>query len=137
MEEMCCLFDSPGLRVSYDAANGWLYNQWIGEHTSATIKEGAEAVYACLSRQPCTKILSDHGLLLGNWQEATAWVGQQNFARLAAQGVTHFAWVHSPLYADRAAMEHTLFFAKMPRVVIFGDMLSAYDWLLRCPKCPY
>ena len=137
MEEMCCLFDSPGLRISYDAANGWLYNQWLGEHNGATVKEGAEAMFACLSRQPCTKILSDHSLLLGNWQEAAAWMGQQNFVRVAAQGITHVAWVHSPIYADRAAMERALFFTKMPWVVIFGDMLSAYNWLQYCPGCPY
>jgi hypothetical protein len=27
MEELRCLLDIPGLWVSYDEANGWLYNQ--------------------------------------------------------------------------------------------------------------
>jgi hypothetical protein len=38
MEELCCLADLPGLRVSDDEANGWLYNPWLGVPNEASIK---------------------------------------------------------------------------------------------------
>ena len=123
----------PGLRVSYDPVNTWLYNQWLGEHTEASVKVCAEAVCACLRAQPCAKILSDHSQLRGDWQAAAAWVGQENFAHLAAQGIAYFAWVYSPSYTDRVAMERTLLYTKAPLVAIFDDLAEAYDWLQRCP----
>jgi hypothetical protein len=132
MEQLRCLLDTPGLRVSYDTVNQWLYNQWRGSHTEATIKEGAAGIYACLAHQPCAKILSDHSEVIGNWQGAAPWVGRQYFDRLARRGIRHFAWVYAPGYYDRVAMERSRFFSTHPVVAIFNDVASAYDWLRGC-----
>ena len=136
MEEPRCLFDTPGLRISYDAANGWLYSQWLGEHNAASVRQGAEAVCACLAAQPCTKLLSDHSLLLGNWEGMSPREGQQLFARMAARGVAYLAWVYSPVYTGRSAMEHALLYATAPTVSIFDDLADACTWLQHCPSRP-
>jgi hypothetical protein len=112
MEELRCLVDLPGLRVSRDEANGWLYNQWLGEHDEASVKYYAASICACLTARPCTKILSDHSGLVGNWQGASPWVGREYFDRLAQQGILYFAWVYNLGYYDRVAMEKTLFYTR-------------------------
>lgn len=132
MEQLRGLLDTPGLRVSYDTVNKWLYNQWRGRHNEASIRDGAACVYACLARLPCTKVLSDHSEVVGDWQGAAPWVGQQYLDRLAARGIRHFAWVHAPSYYDRVAMERSRFFSKRPVVAIFHDVAAAYDWLCGC-----
>ncbi|WP_460582113.1 hypothetical protein [Hymenobacter arcticus] len=134
MEELRCLLDSPGLRVSHDAPNGWLYNQWRGKHDAASIKMHADGVVACLAAQPCSKMLSDHSELIGAWHRMVPWIGGDYFDRLAALGVAHFAWVCAADYHDRIAMERACFLLPCPVVAIFSDVASAYDWLRRCPS---
>jgi hypothetical protein len=133
MEALHCLQDTIGLRVSYDSANAWLYNQWRGPHDEGSIKIGAHLIYDCLTQVPCSKILSDHSEVIGNWQGAAPWVGRHYFDNLAERGVTHFAWVYAPGYYDRVAMERSCFFLTRPVVAIFHDLAAAYYWLQRNP----
>ncbi|RZK26437.1 MAG: hypothetical protein EOO63_14680, partial [Hymenobacter sp.] len=73
--------------MSYDTVNKWLYNQWLGLHDGESVRSAAEHIFTCLATHPCTKMLSDHSLLHGNWQPAIPSVVQQNFERLATHGV--------------------------------------------------
>jgi hypothetical protein len=136
MEELRCLLNSPGLRVSYDVPNGWLYNQWRGTHDEASIKMHAAGIATCLAAQPCSKILSDHSELIGTWYGIAPWIGGHYFEHLATLGVTHFAWVYTAGYCDRVAMERACFLLACPVVAIFSDVASAYDWLQRCSNRP-
>jgi len=133
MEQLRCLLDSPGLRVSYDEANGWLYNQWLGVHDAASVREHAAAICACHRAWPCSKILSDHAGLVGSWQHSISWIGGEYLNTLAAQGVGYFAWVYNQGYHDRTAMEQALYYATQPVIAIFDDVASAYEWLQHCP----
>jgi hypothetical protein len=133
MDQFRRLLDSPGLHVSYDVANSWLYNEWKGMHDAASIKLHVEGVFMGLAQQPCTKILSDHSDLLGYWEGAAPWVGPHYFDRLARQGIRYFAWVYAPGTFDRVAMERSCYHLNRPVVAIFNDLASAYDWLRRCP----
>jgi len=137
MEELCCLVDLPGLRVSCDEANGWLYNQWLGEHDETSVRQHAACICACLTARPCTKMLSDHTGLLGTWQGTSPWMGCQYFDRLARQGILYFAWVYNAGYHDRVAMEQTLYYTTQPVVAIFDDVATAYYWLRSCPPQPW
>jgi hypothetical protein len=133
MEELPYLFDSPGLRITYDATNKWLYNQWRGLHDEVSIQAGGLQVYACLAQYPCTKILSDHSELHGDWQQGNVEHSLRYFSRLAALGITQFAWVYGPDYRDRAAMERSYYLLTEPVVAVFDDIASAYEWLRQCP----
>lgn len=137
MEELSCLVDLPGLRVSCDEANGWLYNQWLGEHDEASVRQHAAFICACLTARPCVKMLSDHTGLLGTWQGASPWMGGEYIERLAQQGVLYFAWVYNASCPGRAAMEQALSYTTRPVVAIFDDVATAYDWLLGCPRQPW
>lgn len=133
MKEMRCLLDSPGLRVSYDEANGWLYNQWLGPHDADSVRVHAAAICAHHLAWPCSKVLSDHSGLVGSWQHSVPWIGGEYLNTLAAQGVVYFAWVYNDGYRDRAEMEQALYYATRPVIAIFDDLASAYEWLQHCP----
>jgi hypothetical protein len=132
MEDLACLLATPTITVSYDTTNKWLYIQWQGLHTDESVRISSEHVFTCLATYPCVKILSDHSLLLGDWQACITSVVQQNFERLAAHGVFYVAWVHSFEYSDCIAMERVVRHVTQPIVGLFDDVASAYDWLLHC-----
>lgn len=134
MEELRCLLNSPGLRVSYDVSNGWLYAQWRGTHDAASIKMHADGIVTCLAAQPCAKILSDYSELTSSWYGMAPWISGHYFDRLAALGVAYFAWVYTAGHYDRVALERACFLLSCPVVAIFSDVASAYDWLQRCPS---
>ena len=131
------LVEATGLRVSYDADNDWLYTQVMGWHDQASIQLSANQVYSCLEHQPCTKILSDHSELLGNWNGAVPYLRPWYFERLAAKGVQHFAWVYAGGYYDRVTMERACYHLTRPSTAIFNDVASAYDWLRNAPLQPW
>ncbi|MGI4734894.1 MAG: hypothetical protein ACRYG7_06905 [Janthinobacterium lividum] len=134
MDALRCLLDTPKLCIWYDPVNDWLYNQWLGYHDNVSVMACTQAISACLRTQPCPKILSDHSQLSGNWLAASPLVGQQGLAQLATQGVAYFAWVYSPHYADRLAMEQALSYALAPIANIFDNLADAYEWLQRFPR---
>jgi hypothetical protein len=61
----------------------------MGLHDEETVRVAAEHIFACLATYPCLKLLSDHSVLLGNWQAAIPSVVQHSFERLAAHRVIY------------------------------------------------
>jgi len=137
VEELDFLVNTAGLSVAYDAENDWLYTRMCGWHDLASMQISAYQVYNCLQERPCTKMLSDHSELLGNWNGAVPYLRPWYFERLAAQGVTHLAWVYAKGYYDRVAMEHSCYHLTRPLVALFNDVASAYDWLRNAPRQPW
>lgn len=133
MENLHCLLATPGLTVSHDVLNDWLYAQWHGLHDKESVRVCSEHIFTCLTTHRCLKLLSDHSLLVGNWQPAIPSVVQHNFERLAMHGVRYVAWVHSFEYEDLMAMERVVHNMAQPLVGLFDEVASAYDWLLHCP----
>jgi hypothetical protein len=133
MKELRCLLDCPGLRVSSDEDNEWLYLEWRGVHDAASVQQHTDLICACHRACPYPKILSDHFALEGSWQHSVPWIGGPYLTCLAAQGVTYFAWVYSDGYQDRASMEQALFYATTPAIALFADLASACQWLQRSP----
>jgi hypothetical protein len=72
MDELRCLLDTPYLRVSYDVDHEWLYSELLGVHSEESVIRCTESIFACLAKQPCTKMLCDHSQLLGDWQGISA-----------------------------------------------------------------
>jgi hypothetical protein len=130
MEYRCCLLDTPGLVVHYCSTQQCLFNEWRGLHTPVTVRESAAFIISCLKAHPCTRILSDHTALRGDWLEAAPWVGGPLFGRLARLGIRYFAWVpaaDNP--ADCAAMLAACAEARWPVVHFFPAVPEAQAWL--------
>ncbi|RZK22434.1 MAG: hypothetical protein EOO63_18310 [Hymenobacter sp.] len=129
-----CLLDTPTLRVCYDAANQWLYCQWLGQHDGPSVAQHAQAIFACLMERPCRKMLSDHSQLLGDWRAAAPETVRHNFERLADYGVLYVAWVYSRDYHDHLSMQQVLRYPSRSTVALFSDVASAYEWLSHYPS---
>jgi hypothetical protein len=84
MEHLHCLLDCPGLRVSSDQDNQWLYLEWRGVHDAASVQHHTALICACHRAWPCAKILSDHAALVGSWQHSVPWIGDPYLTSLAA-----------------------------------------------------
>ena len=128
-----CLLDTPLLTICHDTSNGWLYNQWKGSHTYDTVFICVEHILACLDATACTKMLSDHTQLTGDWEKAASRLGSESFGQVAVRGVSAVAWVYGPDYRDLVAMRLTQHVAEKPTIAIFDDVATACIWLQQRP----
>ncbi|WP_022823767.1 hypothetical protein [Hymenobacter norwichensis] len=84
------------LTIEYDAANHWVYNNWLGIQTYIGIIAGADACLHPLREHQCAYLLNDNRHVLGPWDHAVEWIAKDWAPRASAQGLTHFAQVISP-----------------------------------------
>ena len=60
-------FGKVYLTIDYDAANQWVYNNWIGYQTYTGIISGADACLVPLRENHCAYLLNDNSGLRGPW----------------------------------------------------------------------
>ena len=129
MQEPLPLLDTPGLTISFDAANHWLYVEWKGEHSATTAQTGGLEVIRCLGQYPCRKLLNDNSQVTSNWERGARWVGEHYYPELARLGVAYVAWVYPAHWAVRKSMDTAMRFVTAPLVVTFDELATAYAWL--------
>ncbi|WP_133273182.1 hypothetical protein [Hymenobacter radiodurans] len=123
------LLNTPSICIAYDHCNQWLYVDWKGEQCELSIRAGCQALLECLQRTKCQKMLNDNSNLEGPWQEASRWLDEAFFHKLADAGLHYLAWVYSPNYLSRGIIDDALSCVSKPMVVSFEDLASAYTWL--------
>jgi len=89
-------FGNSYLSIDYDAANGWVYNRWVGYQTYIGIVAGADSCLHTLRENNCAYLLNDNREVVGPWDHAVGWIVNDWAPRAVAQGLTHFANVVSP-----------------------------------------
>lgn len=118
------------LTITYDAANGWVYNNWIGAQTYTGIVAGANTCLDPLREHACAYLLNDNRLVTGPWDHAVEWIATDWAPRAAAQGLTHFANVVSPdVMAAYSAEDMYFGIADQLHIRLFTDLVEAQDWL--------
>lgn len=123
-------FGKVYLTITYDAANSWVCNTWVGYQTYVGIVAGADACLAPLREQQCAYLLNDNRQVIGPWDHAVEWIVTSWAPRAIAQGVTHFANVVSPeSLAANSAQAMALGLEGQLRVHMFGSMQEAQEWL--------
>ena len=130
LTEMTNGFGKVYLTTEYDAANQWVYNNWIGYQTYTGIIAGADACLLPLRDNACAYLLNDNRQVIGPWDHAVEWIVTNWANRAAAQGLTHFAHVASPdsLAAHSAEAMHLGIGGRL-QMRMFGDMAEARAWL--------
>lgn len=123
------LLDTSSITIAHDLCNQWLYIDWKGPQNEQSVRAGCEQVLTFLRLTKCQKILNDNTNVTGDWQEASRWIGEEFIRSLAEAGLRYLAWVYSPNYLSRRAVDSTLAFVTCPMVVSFEDLASAYTWL--------
>ncbi|RZK18634.1 MAG: hypothetical protein EOO56_15720 [Hymenobacter sp.] len=137
---MTILIESPLFALAHDPSCACLYATWEGHHTTPITQANYELIFWFVRITGSTKLLNDGLLDQNGWQEATAWLAQDCFRRLAQEGITAVAWV---LPRDTEALRDTrklLALLEQPLVGTFGDSEAAYNWLHQWPRiasrCP-
>jgi hypothetical protein len=123
-------FGKVYLSIEYDAANGWVYNNWIGYQTYIGIIAGADACLHPLRENACAYLLNDNREVIGPWDHAVEWIVSDWAPRAIAQGLTHFANVVSPeSMAAQSAEAMRLGIEGQLQMRMFDDIMEAQVWL--------
>jgi len=118
------------LTIEFDAQNQWVYADWSGYQTRASIMQGANIYLEVLAECNCPYLLNNNSLVAGLWSQNTEWLINDWAPRAVAQGLTHFAHVISPESLARLSAENlqnkiSSFF----RMQIFEKPDQAKEWL--------
>jgi len=81
---------------------------WRGYHNIQTIKTGCLKIMEILKECGYRKILNNHTNVLGNWSDASEWVGREWFPLIESAGLSHLAWVYSKVTFSRLAAEKSV-----------------------------
>ena len=117
------------ISIIHDHCNNWLYVDWKGHQDEQSVRAGCLHVLTCLRATNCKKILNDNSNVNGDWERASRWLGQDFLPLLSEAGLHYLAWVYSPSYFSRRAIDTALSFVTIPTVVSFEDVDAAYSWL--------
>lgn len=123
-------FGKVYLSIAYDAANGWVYNNWMGYQTFTGIIAGADACLHPLRENACAYLLNDNREVIGPWDHAVEWIVTDWAPRAIAQGLTHFAnVVSSESMAAQSAEAMRLGIEGQLQMRMFGNITEAQAWL--------
>jgi hypothetical protein len=123
-------FGKVYLRIAYDPANHWVYNDWIGYQTYVGIVAGADACLEPLAENACAYLLNDNRQVVGPWDHAVEWIVTNWAPRAIAGGLTHFANVVSPeSLAATSAQSMALGLDGQLQMHMFDNMANAQQWL--------
>ncbi|WP_400193052.1 hypothetical protein [Hymenobacter sp. B81] len=126
------LLAAPGITISYDADNRWLYADWLGEHDQDSSQRCCLLLLEALRAHPCSRILNDNSNITRTSVQLTLW-GSWWLDEMLAAGLRHIAWVYPRDFAARQATEAVVRFIQRPVVATFDDVASAYFWLQAQP----
>jgi hypothetical protein len=123
-------FGKVYLRITYEPANHWVCNDWIGYQTYVGIVAGADACLAPLVENKCAYLLNDNRQVIGPWDHAVEWIVTSWAPRAIAGGLTHFANVVSPeSLAASSAQSMALGLSGQLQMHLFSDIDEAKQWL--------
>jgi hypothetical protein len=123
-------FGNVYLRITYEPANHWVYNDWIGYQTYVGIVAGADACLLPLAENKCAYLLNDNRRVIGPWDHAVDWIVTNWAPRAIAGGLTHFANVVSPeSLAASSAQSMALGLNGQLQMRLFSEVDEAKQWL--------
>lgn len=122
------IVDTPGLAISYDYTDQWLYVNWRGEHDQESTRAGCAVMLEALSQWPTAKILNDNTNITRAALRFTAW-GVAWLQDMYASGLRYLAWVYAAEFDNRQASEKLVRLMTHPTVASFDTIESAREWL--------
>ncbi len=128
------LYESPGIDISYDPDNEWLYVNWKGFQLVQSVKDGCEKMLEFVIEYNCSKVLNDNTLVKGIWAGAAEWGATDWFPRMKKAGVKQFAWIYSPSFFSKMSTDLTLQASSEELlegdfIKTFFDIEDAENWL--------
>lgn len=123
------LFERPFLKLTYDTVNRWLYAQWRGHLTLATIREGSDEVLRLVRVHRYQRLLNDntHVTRLDLTEEEQ--MSYQIMHLLFEAGLHYLAWIYAPVLQARSYADRSVAGTDWPLVLTFEEYAPAADWL--------
>lgn len=122
------IVDTPGIFISYDYTNQWLYVNWRGRHDQESARAGCALMLEALSQWPATKILNDNTLVTEVAAQLTGW-GIAWLRAMYVAGLRYLAWVCSPQFDSRPLAQDIIKTVTGPTIAPFDDLPTAQAWL--------
>ncbi|HEX2536244.1 MAG TPA: hypothetical protein VHK69_21030 [Chitinophagaceae bacterium] len=127
-------FSDDTITIEVDLANQWLYADWTGYQTEASVMKGCEKMLEAFRQYGLTLVLNDNTRVLGIWTPAAHWVGAVWLPQMKEAGLRRFAWIYSPSALSRFSTEESLRETPDPGIVrTFYGLNEGKNWL-RSPE---
>jgi len=129
--ELQQIYQREFVDISIDQQRNWLYANWKGYQSDASIKEGCELMLVAMKQYKAVHILNDNRQVLGIWTGVADWLARNWFPRMRTSGMKKFALIYSPsrfsqISADAAIL---LYDQEGRDVVGFHSESAAVGWL--------
>jgi hypothetical protein len=125
------LRSTPILTIYYDSWNGWLFADWQGELTLATVQEACLELGECLLQRPYARVLNSNTQVTTVQWEVAAWLAEEFFPYLGLAGVERLAWVCAPNLRGRNIAHAILNRLPILQLSLFDELDEAVSWLQR------
>lgn len=123
-------FDKVYLTIEFDAANQWIYSNWVGVLPTERIIQGCQATIDFLRENPCAHMLNDNREIIGSWNSANEWIAQNWLPQVLALGLKRFAHIASPgIFGQASAAEMVTRVGQHFEIQLFQDLKLAKAWL--------
>ncbi|MET4108166.1 hypothetical protein [Hymenobacter sp. UYP22] len=124
------ILDQPGLTISYDHDNEWLYVNWQGAHDPVSSRQCCLAMLDVMRQRPTAKILNDNSNITSTTVKLTEW--SLNWLQdMYEAGLRYLAWIYAPVFPGRNSTEAIVQYLERPTVASFDDVATAFNWLRR------
>jgi hypothetical protein len=117
--------------IYHDSDELWLYVDWTGHQTPASVQQGCNRVLELMVEQKLWHILNDNTHVEGIWIGAARWCAVDFFPRLKESGFQSLAWIYGSNPSSRISTDATLSFldANSYNISVFEDAEEAKAWL--------
>ena len=123
-------FDKVFLTIEFDAANQWVYNNWVGVLPTDRVIQGCRATIDFLRENRCAHMLNDNRNIIGSWNSANDWIATNWMPQVLALGLKRFAHIVSPgIFGQASAEEMVTRVGNQLEIRLFKDLELAKAWL--------
>ncbi len=123
------------LIINFYPIKKWLEVDWTGFQDFESVKKGCLLMWELLKQNNCDRIVNDNTHVMGNWSEATDWVGNTWFPMMEKAGLKYFAHILSPsTFSQLAAIKSIDIMAGIITTQYFTEVNLAEDWIDQQPR---
>ena len=123
-------FDKVYLTIEFDAANNWIYNNWVGVLPTEKVIQGCQATLDFLRENRTPNMLNDNREVVGSWSAANDWIAQNWMPQALHLGLKRFAHIVSPgIFGQASAAEMITRVGTQFEMRLFQEVELAKAWL--------
>jgi PAS domain S-box-containing protein len=118
------------ITINYNQTHRRLDVNWTGFQDLASVQSGCMLMLEYLENNQTDRVVNDNTHVLGNWSEATDWVGNTWFPLMEQAGMKYFAHIFSPsTFSQLSAKKSIDIMAGIITTQYFTDVALAEQWV--------